>query len=488
MTFCHSGRFWLWGLLLLLASCSADKPDIAQQSYQRLEQIRDRKAAQLMDYMHNVDHVASAVLQDTTLIELFQQKLSAYRQRDEREDAQQILRSVRDQIEDLYIDRYLMFSDLIFIDPSGEIFFTLRKKDDYGKNIFKERLSQYALSKSLTDNHDRRFVDFEQYEIAGEPAAFFVARLDRDSEHHGWIVLRFSLDKVNDIFSFDEDLGRTGEVFLVNRERAMLTDSRFSARSTALNRYLSAENISQKFQLREGRKAVTDYRGHAVYSAFTVVKVLGSEWLLIAKLDQDEAQTEHFLQNSNDSLLQLEQSAVSLTIASSEAIALPSQGRLEVDWDELRRADIPGEILYTHGVRTCTTIIVSYPGRFAYLAHISANDRLYGGDKTDLLAMLLQRIDRFDIADAAREQLQVAVISPRPQYAVNLVEALARWGLMLSQIKMAFKPAARYVNITHDFRNAESLLDWQFADFSRRETQTLDSYPDLAELMRQDRK
>ena len=36
-----------------------------------------------------------------------------------------------------------------------------------------------------------------------------------------------------------------------------------------------------------------------------------------------------------------------------------------------------GEVLETHGVGPCTSIIIYYPKKFGYLAHINPTDEIY---------------------------------------------------------------------------------------------------------------
>jgi hypothetical protein len=80
-------------------------------------------------------------------------------------------------------------------------------------------------------------------------------------------------------------------VFLVNRDRLMLTDSRFQSETSILRQHLSEQNISAKFAEGRGHKIITDYRGQRALTSFEVCPVLDKEWLLIAKIDEDEVVT-----------------------------------------------------------------------------------------------------------------------------------------------------------------------------------------------------
>lgn len=99
-------------------------------------------------------------------------------------------------------------------------------------------------------------------------------------------------------------------------------------------------------------------------------------------------------------------------------------------------------------------------GEFAYLAHISANDRIYGGDNTDLLSLIKKRIDYLDLPEAQKRFLPIAIISPRPQYTVNIVDALTDWGVFLAQIRPVFDEQARHANLSHDFQTGRTVVEW----------------------------
>ena len=128
--------------------------------------------------------------------------------------------------------------------------------------------------------------------------------------------------------------------------------------------------------------------------------------------------------------------------------------------DEFKRVS-NGEVLYTHGVSSCTAFIISHKGKFAYLAHISAYDRLYGGKQTDLVRRMLKRIDEFDVIRSDKRKVEVTIISPKLSYAKNLIDILVDWGIFLSQIKLMHNPEARYANLSHNYLKGETLVEWK---------------------------
>ena len=448
-------------LSLIFTNCSTKNISIHEEYYARLDAIRDNKEQELLHYMDFVKERAAQIENDPVMKQLFVSKGRLYQQQInkqlENSDKNELYR-LRDAIENRYIEKYLLFYDILFINPQGNVFYTVRKQADYHKNIFEGKLSQTALAAHLRENPTQKFVDFQNYEISGEPSAFFIEPHWSGSDLVGWFVLQFSINKINDIFSVEDGLGRTGEVFLVNQDCYMLTDSKFLAGSTVLKKHLSKKNIQSKFEEDEGHKVVIDYRGYRSITSFKVVSVLGSKWLLIAKIDEDELITEKYKRNRKESR------AVLLKAIGQQHRTYRHTGRrvakqVEVDMDEFKRA-AAGEILYTHGVSSCTAFLISLKGDFAYLAHISARDRIYGGNQTDLIRRMLKRIDEFDVVKNDKRELEVVIVSPRLSQTEGLIDSLVDWGIFLSQIKLVHNPEARYANLSHNYSANETLVEW----------------------------
>ncbi len=471
--------------VILLISCTSAQLSLHEETYQTLEAIRDRKEVQLKDYLNKVQKNAFAIGSDTKMGELFTAKHDIYTrfQKNQIPQEDQLkLQAINSQIEDIYIDKYLPFRDVLFIDQHGDIFYTVRKKADYHKNIFSGDLAETALSKHLLKHPEGSFVDFENYQASGDPSAFFIVPRNRENKANGWYALEFSINKINEMFSLEEELGLTGEVFLVNHDRSMLTDSRFFAESTVLRQHLSEDNISAKFAEQQGRKSIVDYRNFRALTSFKVVQALGHEWLLIAKIDEDEIITKNYSRDSNSHILEFEKIVKSPPCSSQPPTNFKPRD-IEVEMDEFRRVSGTGEIIYTHGVRTCLAVIISCPGKFAYLAHISANDITYGGVNTDLIGIMKKRIDDFDLVRSEKRKLQITIISPQPNYNVNIVDIFTDWGIFLSQIKLVLNPQARYANITHDYAGEETLIEWERLDKKGKSFSRLSEVLSLGEVM-----
>ncbi len=482
---------------LILSSCSrkmADQSDplpdyqsYQQQIYAMLDTLVKSRQEKLITYLDNIRVNAEAIQQDPLMMSFFKAKKDYYQISKEMAIPVAIesqINELKKSVQEHYVHKYMNFYDILFINPDGDIFYTIKQEDDYHKNIFhEETLAGTALAKRMQSMSAKSFVDFQFYQISGEPSAFFVVPVAEGNEITGWIALQFVITKINSLFADENKIGATGEVFLVNKDHFMLTDSRFKAQSTILRQKLSDENISSKFQEKKGHKIVVDYRNNQALTSFEVFQFLESEWLIIAKLDEEEVLTRYF-KSFTDTLLNKIESSVAPAATEISTGTLSEKYTRQADIDEVvRSVDGP---LKTIGVSECTAILIHFPGRFSYLAHISPYDDIYGQKKTDILGQLLRKINYLEIKEIEKSQLQITVIAPHKHAWKNVVKKLVDEGIFLSQIQLVHKADAWFANILHTPEGGETWVEWHMPDNSRRYTKiTPETSPSLGFLLHQ---
>lgn len=437
---------------------------IKTATYERLDSIREDKRQQLLDYIAGITALAESAARDEVMLDFFRIKGRYFRLQRTTPPPPDLERRIEDLktgIRDHYLRHYLSFYDILFVNQAGDIFHTIRRQDDYHKNLFEGELARTSLSRQLGEHPNSRFVDFEYYAVSDEPSAFLVEPIRSGGVLEGWLVLQCSINKINNMFTEGQGLGETGEVFLVNREQYLLTESRFSKEPSILNLHLSRKNIEAKFGEGAGHKIVTDYRGHRALSSFEVCQIGNGEWLLIAKIDEAEIITEQYRKHRAEIRADLATRLRALPPQPSAPLRIESEVAV-VDIDEFRKAT-GSELLCTYGVSTCTALVVSLPGQFAYLGHISNRDVVYGGTSTDLVRHIFKRIHAFDIYDYQRRALHATIIANHVHSAVGIIDRLVDEGLLLSQITFLTAESA-YGNIIHDYREDRTLVEWTVQD------------------------
>lgn len=455
-------------ILLIMCQCDSKTKHTPKNSYnQLLEQayiamdsaLMQRKT-ELIDYLNVTKKEASNIKSDKAIINFFLTQLSFNKIEDKSliskesiEKGQNLAKSITNH----FIFNYPRFYDMLMIDTSGNIFFTIRNEKDNGINIFDKKMHKTALSKHLSKEKETYFVDFAFYEISKEPSSFFIEPLIIKEEFLGWIVMQFSLSKISAFFSKQPNLSNTVELIMVNENHYMLTNSRFKAQSTILSQKLSEQNLNEKFALGKGSKKVMDYQGIHVISVFDTLSFHHSKWLLIAKMNKFEISTCYLKNNPK----KLEKIIKNIPIHKSKAanpVNLPNQ-YIQINIDEFKRSN--SSPLYTQGISECTGVLAYLPDEFAYLAHISPYDNIYGNQNTDIVAQIINKIRYIEIPKSKQQLVNFIIVAPHKNTAFQITKKLIESGYYLNQIKIAHNPNAKYVNILHLPTENSTYIEYQ---------------------------
>ncbi|MFW5744126.1 MAG: methyl-accepting chemotaxis protein [Spirochaetota bacterium] len=202
-----------------------------------------------------------------------------------------------------YLARYterLGYYDLFLVHPDGEIFYTVARESDYGTNIIRGEYSDSSLNEAVTEaitTEDFGFGDFSPYEPSGgQPASFVADPIMRDGEIEFLVALQMPLEEINAIMSERTGMGETGETYLVGPDHLMRSDSYLDqkhhsvAASFANPETGSVDTVAVERALagKTDARAIIDYTGGEVLSAYSPVEVYDTRWALLAEIDEAE--------------------------------------------------------------------------------------------------------------------------------------------------------------------------------------------------------
>jgi len=103
----------------------------------------------------------------------------------------------------------------------------------------------------------------------------------------GVIVTAYALASLNEITANRIGMGKTGEVYLVNRDKLMITDSRFIA-DAVVHQVVDTEPVRRIMRGDKGMAGIyPDYRGVSIVGASVDIPEYG--WILLAEVDKAEA-------------------------------------------------------------------------------------------------------------------------------------------------------------------------------------------------------
>ena len=112
------------------------------------------------------------------------------------------------------------------------------------------------------------------------------SRRSASAEKLGIIINCYDLAILNDVMKTDVQMGATGEVYLVNREKRMITPSRFLEHAP-LNLIFDTKPVQLVITSGQGMTGIyPDYRGVPVFGVS--INMPEYEWLLVAEVDKAE--------------------------------------------------------------------------------------------------------------------------------------------------------------------------------------------------------
>lgn len=481
------------------ASRGAASSDVRSRFFRRLEEARIERKAEIVAYFAAARHLAEEITHDDVMMTAF----LTLREPGGRTDPQYEF-----QLDVRYVERYGDFYDVLMVDRSGFVFHSMRQESDFHSNLLEGPLGHTKLAKQLRQARDLAFVDYEFYPPSDEPAAFFVVPLrepssvgpgDPGSNLAGWFVLQCPLNKLNSILADRRGLGRTGEVYLVNAEDRMVTQSRFRPDPPNLQLKVNTQAVAAALADGRGERIVEDYRGVAVLSSFERFELFGTTWVILAEMDEAEVITEHYRQSKRDFIQALsagpargrpakpgdDEHVDPLEVPALGFDVTPGARVKRVDTNEFAKAS-PGTVLQTHGVSTCTAVTVLLPGRFAYLAHIGPSDRIYGKPDVghnDGLGDLLRRLRRYDVYPCELPELRFTVVAVHRASFERVVDRLLDLGIELTQIRLAYNPTALCAGVVADPMDSSVQIEWTLPTGATTTIRS-DAYDDLATIVK----
>ena len=233
------------------------------------------------------------------------------------------------------------YYDLFLIEPRGlTVAYSVAKKTDFGTSLRDGPYADSGLAKAarlaLADEPGVAEQDDAEPSIVAErvyitdfasylpsynaPAAFLSARIVRDGDTLGVLVIQASIHQIDAVMTArrrwrETGLGDTGGSYLVGPNGLMRSNSRFllqtpEAYFAKLRALGESDQTIQRIQdyettilqqavetdatraARAGQTAtdvVLDYRGVPVLSAYRPLKLKGLDWVLLAEIDEEEA-------------------------------------------------------------------------------------------------------------------------------------------------------------------------------------------------------
>jgi signal transduction histidine kinase len=217
------------------------------------------------------------------------------------------------------------YSDILLADATtGDVVYTVAGRSDLASTLRDghSNISQAFAEANVADKSDSsRLVDFAHYDAADSlPAAFIASPIFDAGRRIGVLIFELSIHDINDIMTSgarwqEEDLGKTGETYIVGADFLMRNDSRLFVQDSAsyfrrLQQVGTPESTVAEIRARSttvllqqarteatidaltghtNTRLITDYRGVPVLSSYAPLHIPGLTWVMLAEIDAHEA-------------------------------------------------------------------------------------------------------------------------------------------------------------------------------------------------------
>ncbi len=198
-----------------------------------------------------------------------------------------------------YYNNAFGYYDVLLIDPSGYVFYSVANNAEYNTNLVNGRFSNTNLARLFREVMKTKsfgIVDMEKYAPAdGKPAMFMAAPLlNARGDVNIVMALSLSTANINSVMQESTGLGQTGQAFLVGPDKTMRSDSRFSNESTTLRTLVDTKGAATALAKKEGTDYSVSYRGMPVLASYSDIGMkelfgVDFEWGIIIELPTEEA-------------------------------------------------------------------------------------------------------------------------------------------------------------------------------------------------------
>ena len=188
------------------------------------------------------------------------------------------------------------YYDIFLFAPDGDLVYTVFKELDYATNLNTGEWKDSDLGNAFRAARDnpqpdnQNFFDFKPYAPSHGAAASFISQaiLNDDGSLAGVLVFQMPIARINAVMQVAAGMGESGETYIVGQDYLMRSDSRFSEESTILKTKVSGATVEKALAGEDGVEFVDDYRGISVLSAYGPFEFMGTQWAIMAEMDESE--------------------------------------------------------------------------------------------------------------------------------------------------------------------------------------------------------
>jgi two-component system NtrC family sensor kinase len=189
------------------------------------------------------------------------------------------------------------YYDMLFINPAGEVIFSLKKEVDFNTNLRTGPYRDTVLGQGFQQSMALLNTEFSTFEVYApsdnKTAAFITTPLLSNGLPVGLLAAQLDLETLQPVIEDRTGLGETGEVLLAAQQTQDIMSSTTYVHHLAnrdLNRILigkASPLMRHALRGERGQGLSVDYAGHDVVAAWRYLPSL--RWGMVVKIDSTEA-------------------------------------------------------------------------------------------------------------------------------------------------------------------------------------------------------
>ncbi len=189
--------------------------------------------------------------------------------------------------------------DVFLISPEGQIFYTIKKDDDYQTNLVDGQWAGTHLGKlfrQVVKSKKFGLTDLLPYEADNNIPALFGAQpvLDDNGKVALVVAVQLAHDDINALMTRRTGMGETGESYIVGFDKLMRTDARGITESTILKKMIDTRASQMGLEDTAGTEIYKTFDGHTVLGSWSHLGLNETldtdfDWVIVTEQNVDEA-------------------------------------------------------------------------------------------------------------------------------------------------------------------------------------------------------
>ena len=172
------------------------------------------------------------------------------------------------------------YNDIMLVSADGKIELTTSEHGDLGSDISAESYFKQGREKTyITDLFYYKYSNENIMQVA-------TPCVSAQGQFMGCLILETNMKKIYDVLVDREGMGESGETYIVNRDKLMVSESRF-LKDAVLKTKVDTFGVNEGLTGKSGVSIYPDYRNIPVVGAWYPIKY--TNWVLLAEIDEEEA-------------------------------------------------------------------------------------------------------------------------------------------------------------------------------------------------------